>query len=39
MLNKPSSLDLPYSISNMDNYARLQDVEALKEALNDLLWF
>jgi hypothetical protein len=39
ILNNQSNSDLPYSISNMDNYARLQDVETLKEALNDLLWF
>jgi len=37
--NKHSNSNLPYSISNMDNYARLQDIETLKEALNDLLWF
>ncbi len=39
ILNTHNGLALPYSISNMDNYARLQDVEALKDALNDLLWF
>jgi hypothetical protein len=33
------SKQIPQNISGMENYAKLQDIDNLKESLEQLMWF